>query len=308
MSELTIVMYHYVRPIVGSKFPGIKGLEFEGFKRQLDYLNEHFNIVTTGQVVGACMKGAKLPLDACWLTFDDGYKDHFTFVLPELLNRNLHGAFFPPRVAIEKSVILDVNSIHHILSCADDPQQLVCKLNDLCLLNGISDESITSFYKEYGVTGRFDNADVIYIKRMLQHVLPEEIRNSVTAQLFKDYVGISKSDFSRELYMSIDEVRELVKCGMYVGSHGSMHYWLDRISPEQQEQDIVESLAFLEDVGAATKDWVMCYPYGAYNDDTLALLQRYGAAVGITTEVRKAEISNDNPLTLPRLDTNDFPQ
>jgi hypothetical protein len=53
MSELTIVMYHYVRPIVGSKFPGIKGLEFEGFKRQLDYLNEHFNIVTTEQVIDA---------------------------------------------------------------------------------------------------------------------------------------------------------------------------------------------------------------------------------------------------------------
>jgi hypothetical protein len=254
------------------------------------------------------MKGAKLPLDACWLTFDDGYKDHFTFVLPELLNRKLHGAFFPPRVTIEESVILDVNSIHHILSCADDLQLLVHKLNDLCLLNGISDESITSFYKEYRVANRFDNSDVVYIKRMLQHVLPEEIRNSVTAQLFKDCVGVSELDFSRELYMSIDEVRELVKCGMYVGSHGSMHYWLDKIFPEQQEKDIVESLAFLEDVGAATKDWVMCYPYGAYNDDTLALLQRYGAAVGITTEVRKAEISNDNPLTLPRLDTNDFPQ
>ena len=308
MSELTIVMYHYVRPIVGSKFPGIKGLEIEDFKRQLDYLNKHFNIVTTKQVVNACMNGSKLPNNACWLTFDDGYKDHYKFVLPELLGRNLHGAFFPPRVAIEKNVILDVNSIHHILSCADDPQKLVCKLNDLCLLNGIPDESLTSFFREYGAANRFDNADVIYAKRMLQHVLPEKIRHSVTAQLFKDYVGISEPDFSRELYMSKDEVREIVKCGMYVGSHGSMHYWLDKISPEQQEQDIVESLAFLEDVGAPTKDWVMCYPYGAYNDDTLAILQKYGAAVGITTEVHKAEISNNNPLTLPRLDTNDFPQ
>ena len=41
MSNLTIVMYHYVRPIKESKFPGIKGLELEGFKRQLDYLSEN---------------------------------------------------------------------------------------------------------------------------------------------------------------------------------------------------------------------------------------------------------------------------
>ena len=52
----------------------------------------------------------------------------------------------------------------------------------------------------------------------------------------------------------------------------------------------------------------MCYPYGSYNDDTLSLLRELGAAVGITTEVRKAIISKDNPFTLPRMDTNDFPQ
>lgn len=46
MTDLTIIMYHYVRPIVGSKFPGIKGLELEGFKRQLDYLESHFEIVS----------------------------------------------------------------------------------------------------------------------------------------------------------------------------------------------------------------------------------------------------------------------
>lgn len=108
--------------------------------------------------------------------------------------------------------------------------------------------------------------------------------------------------------MSIKEVSQLVKDGMYVGSHGSMHYWLDRISPEFQEQDILSSLTFLQDIGASTKNWVMCYPYGAYNNYTLSLLSKYGAAIGITTKVCKAEISKDNPFTLPRLDTNDFPQ
>jgi len=53
MNELTIVIYHYVRPIKGSKYPGIRGLELDGFKRQLDYLTENFNIVTTEQVINA---------------------------------------------------------------------------------------------------------------------------------------------------------------------------------------------------------------------------------------------------------------
>ena len=81
-------MYHYVRPIKGSKFPGIKGLELDGFKQQLDYLTENFNIVSTEKVINAAKHSSPLPNNACWLTFDDGYKDHFKFVMPELLNCN----------------------------------------------------------------------------------------------------------------------------------------------------------------------------------------------------------------------------
>lgn len=308
MNKLTIVMYHYVRPIIGSKFPGIKGLELEGFKRQLDYLTENFNIVNTEQVINGVSKGAKLPNNACWLTFDDGYKDHYEFVLPELLTRNLHGAFFPPRTAIEDDVVLDVNSIHHILSCCNDINELVSKLNAHCLSAGVSERKISLLYDELAVANRFDNASTIYVKRMLQHSLPEELRSSITKNLFQEFVGLSVEDFSKELYMNIEEVQNLVKSGMYVGSHGSKHYWLDKILPDEQETEIQESLMFIEEIGSSTKDWVMCYPYGAYNNSTLTLLKKYKASAAITTEARIANLTNDNPFKLPRLDTNDFPQ
>ena len=308
MNKLTIVMYHYVRPIKGSQFPGIKGLELDGFKRQLDYLKEKFNIVSTEQVVDAARNASSLPSDACWLTFDDGYKDHSNFVLPELLKRDLHGAFFPPRVAIEEDVVLDVNLIHHILSCADDVKKLVLSLNHHCLSNGISESNINAYYNEYAVPDRFDNAETIYVKRMLQHVLPEQLRTSIAEEMFKEFVKMTAEDFSKELYMSVDDVRGLVNSGMYVGSHGSKHYWLNKISLEEQEKDIKQSVNFLEAIGAPTKDWVMCYPYGAYNDITLSLLEKYNASIGLTTEVRVADLENDSSFELPRLDTNDFPQ
>ena len=224
-------MYHYVRPIAESKFPAIKGLELEGFKRQLDYLNENFNIVSTEQVINAAKHSSPLPSNACWLTFDDGYKDHFKYVMPELVKRNLHGAFFPPRVAIEEDQVLDVNLIHHILSCAEDLQQLVCSLNAHCVDQRISERKIKAYYDEHAVPNRFDNADTIYVKRMLQHVLPEQLRSSIAEKIFKEFVGLSVPEFSSELYMSFNEVRELVENGMYVGSQGSMHYWLDKITP-----------------------------------------------------------------------------
>ena len=306
--ELAIVMYHYVRPIKGSKFSGIKGLEIDGFKRQLTYLTENFNIVSTDEVINAAKNLACLPNNACWLTFDDGYKDHFKYVMPELLKRNLHGAFFPPRVAIMEDHVLDVNLIHHILSCANDIKHLVSRLNYQSLSHGVSEVDLNAYYEEFAVPSRFDNADTVYVKRMLQHVLPKELRSSIAQSMFREFVGLSASEFSSELYMSVNEVRELVDNGMYIGSHGSMHYWLDKIPPEDQEADIKQSLTFLDSVGVSTTDWVMCYPYGAYNTATLSLLKKFNATLGVTTEPRVAELSSDNPLILPRLDTNDFPQ
>lgn len=308
MSNLTIVMYHYVRPIKESNFPGIKGLELDGFKRQLDYLSKNFSIVSTQKVIDALKNSTPLPKNACWLTFDDGYKDHYKYVMPELLKRNLHGAFFPPRVAIEEDQVLDVNLIHHILSCAENLDQLVVSLNTHCFDHGVSENEIKQYYEKYAIPNRFDYADTIYVKRMLQHVLPEQLRSSIVKIMFQDIVGLSAAELSSELYMSVEEVRELVRNGMYVGSHGSMHYWLDKTTPEEQEKDIKQSLEFLDRVGASTKYWVMCYPYGAYNDDTLKLLKSFDAGLGVTTEDRVANLTSDNPFKLPRLDTNDFPQ
>lgn len=308
MTDLTIVMYHYVRPIQDSKFPGIKGLELTGFERQLDFFQENYNIVETEQVIEAVTLGKKLPKNAIWLTFDDGYKDHYGYVLPSLLRRKLTGAFFPPKLAIEENVILDVNSVHHILSCAQDINELVCKLGKLCSFYGISTEKFNECYQQFAVSNRYDSKDTIFFKRMLQHALPEDVRSLIAAELFYEYVGETEADFSNKLYMSLDEVRSLVDNGMYVGSHGCKHYWLDKISIEAQRQDIGDSLEFLEHIGASTSKWVMCYPYGAYNQETLSLLHELGASVGVTTEVRTARLSEDNPLTLPRFDTNDFPQ
>ena len=308
MSKLTIVMYHYVRPIHGSTYPGIKGLELVGFRRQLDYLTGQFNIVTTQQVINAAKYSHPLPDDACWLTFDDGYKDHYEYVLPELMKRGLHGAFFPPRAAIEEDQVLDVNLIHHILSCVDDVNLLIKRLKDHCFDRGFSEKEIESYREKYAQPNRFDDADTVYVKRMLQHVLPEIIRTSISQEMFQEFVGLSTAALSSELYMSVEEVRQLVHNGMYVGSHGSKHYWLDKLTSEEQEQDIKQSLEFLDSVGASTKDWVMCYPHGAHNNDTIKLLKNFDAALGITTEVRLANLSSDNPFKLPRLDTNDLPQ
>ena len=109
-------MYHLVRDIKASKYSELKGLEFSGFKRQLDYLDNNYKNIKTDARFDFIINRKDLPKNACLLTFDDGYKDHTQYVLPELLKRKIQGSFFPSaRPVIEKKA-LDINIIQFILA------------------------------------------------------------------------------------------------------------------------------------------------------------------------------------------------
>ena len=49
-------MYHYVRDLKHSRYPEIKGLDFELFKNQIRYLKGNFNIVTMEDVIESINK------------------------------------------------------------------------------------------------------------------------------------------------------------------------------------------------------------------------------------------------------------
>ena len=82
---------------------------------------------------------------------------------------------------------------------------------------------------------------------------------------------------------------------------------MNDLTAEEQLREVRLSLDFLNGVGATTNDWIMCYPYGAYNRSLLQTLKRFGCSVGLTTRSAIADIARDTALELPRLDTNYFP-
>lgn len=306
--NLLIIMYHYVREIKHSNYPKIKGLEVEGFKRQLDYLEGNYEIISAEDLIAFSINGKSLPLNSCYLTFDDGYKDHIDFVLPELLKRKLQGSFFLPVKPVVEREMLDVNSIHFILATCPDYPKLVSEINDLCLSFSITETTLNEYWSAYAKPSRFDIKEVVYVKNMLQHVLPEEIRNQITLALFERYVGMPPRSFADELYLSVDDTKRLISSGMYVGNHGYKHTWLNKGTLDHQKSEIDLSLDFLKEVGAPTDNWIMCYPYGEYNDDTLTVLRSKKCAIGLTTKVGFAELDSSKLLELARFDTNDFPQ
>jgi peptidoglycan/xylan/chitin deacetylase (PgdA/CDA1 family) len=254
-------------------------------------------------------EGAPLPPKSALLTFDDGYLDHFTNVFPVLDARGLSGCFFPPARCILDREVLDVNKIHHVLASQASPAEIADRVFELMEAWGDPDALRSRAAYREAVDGehRFDEPEVVLLKRMLQRELPKPLRTRILDRLFETYVDVREEVLAEELYMDLEQVRCLRRHGMYVGSHGDRHAWMDRLDPEEQREDIDRSLEFLGEVGTPLDGWVMCYPYGAHDESLRRYLREQGCAVGLSTGAAVADLMRNEPLALPRLDTNDIP-
>lgn len=301
-------MYHYVRDLEKSRYPEIKGLSFELFKEQIVFLKKNYTVLSAYDLFECLRSGSDLPPNAALLTFDDGYIDHFQYVFPVLDKEKLSACFFPPAKCILDRKLLSVNKIHFILASVSNKTQLVdyiCQSIDSAEPElGLPKSEL--LFKKLGKPNRFDTAEVIFIKRTLQRDLPEEFREILVNNLFKKFVTNDEGAFAQEVYMTKEQVECLQRNRMYVGSHGYDHYWLNTLSSTKLEYEINRSLDFLKKIGSGTREWIMCYPYGAYNENVISLLKAKNCSLAVTTEPRIAIWKKDNYLALPRLDTNDI--
>lgn len=318
-SEVTVVMYHYVRDLKNSRYPNIKGLDIEKFKKQIKFFKENYNFVRIEDLIEYYKnsKEKELPEKAILLTFDDGYKDHYTYVLPVLLENNIQGSFYIPTKCFQDKKVLDVNKIHFILeSCIDEEEKILKEMEEYLKKNKDSRISLSydDYFKEYAVDSRFDKKEVIFIKRMLQVVLPEDYRKKLVDILFKKYVCtigdkiISERAFWEELYLTPEQIRMMEKLGMHIGFHSHDHVWLNSLSKEEQEFQIKSSIDYFKEIGVKTEKMTLSYPYGGYNEESVELIKKYGIPLAFTTKVAVADLNKDEDYALPRLDTNDFYQ
>ena len=306
--DLSVVMYHYVRPIQESAYPGIKGLELSMFEEQLAFFQKQFRVITMEQVMDAIEGKCSLPERAMLLTFDDGYMDHYQYVFPLLQQYHMQGSFFVPSSLPQNHTVLDVNKIHFILACADIDTVLdkLYAILDTYRERGWEMEPNAVLFAKLAKPNRWDPKEVIFVKRLLQSYLEEDVRGEIVNTLFSEIVQVPEADFSRQLYVSKEQIIEMRKAGMYFGLHGERHYWLNQLPEDKMKQDIQNSLQYFRDVMDPAY-LAMNYPYGGYNAQVLAYVKEIGCKVGFSVEARHVDLQKDDPLLLPRLDTNDFP-
>lgn len=300
------IMYHYVRPD-NPLFPYFKHLHLEDFIKQLDYFENTFGFVSKEGFKESLV--SHKPVNGVVLTFDDGFKDHYMHVLPELLKRNLWGIFYIATGYFAKRKLIDVHRIH-LLVGKHGGNKIAQSIRDIINEEMLSHNHINEFHTE---TYKFqDNEESVnYVKRTLNYYIDYKYRDSVIDSLMAVYFPNESEDVFK-FYMTKSELEDMHKYGMVLGSHTENHPVMSRLSPEEQKTEIASSFQTIESITGDKSFRTFCYPYGGFHtftDHTEKLLKENGCRFSFNVESRNI-IQQDlecRQMALPRFDCNEFP-
>jgi len=306
--EITMkaIMYHYVRPH-DPELPYFRYLHIDDFVKQLEYFGNEYGFIGKKEFLECLSSGE--PKDGVVLTFDDGLRDHYRFVFPELMKRNLWGIFYLPASPFLTSKLIDVHCIHMLLgkhggkAIAEVMQKIV---TDKMLSRKYIDEFRTKTY-----IGQDNTASTDYVKKLLNYYINYEYRQQAIKELMFIFYPNEK-DLAHDFYMTKAELADMHSNGMTLGSHTVNHLVMSKLTPEGQEAEIALSFQVLEAITGGADLRTFSYPYGGFHSftgETEKILDRYFCKFSFNLESRditKNDLIN-HPQALPRFDCILFP-
>jgi len=289
--SLTTLMYHYVRDPgdraeAGSGIPGLAPARFEA---QLEYLAQHYTMITWSDLHADLLGQHSLAPNACMLTFDDGTCDHYINVFPILRKRGLSGLFFALARQPGDGLALG-HKIHFLLARlgVDDLRETVWDH-----LKPAQRQIYTQAEAHYRASG--EKSAVELLKSILQRDLSVPA-DTILSELIAEHIG-DEAQIAGEYYLTSAQIAEMSANGMHFGGHGRRHPWFDWVSAAEQADEIGASAAWLRTIGPGP--FPFAYPYGGYNADSAQLLRAHGFSAAFTTVVR---VRHSDPFLIGRLD------
>lgn len=295
-------MYHYIRK-PSEEYPFFKFLHINDFKKQLDYFQEKYTILHPSVLVDKQLQSGVI------LTFDDGVKDHFNFVLPELMKRKISGIFYISTGMYANKKLLDVHRLHILLGKFGGEfiyKQIMACINQSMLVDAHIEEFKTLTY-----TSQKNDAFTVLVKRMMNYFIGYQYREAVMDILMKDLIA-DEEKLCKQFYLSENDIKQMHSAGMIIGSHTAQHKVMSKLSLVEQEKEINDSFSFIDSVLGKQSIRTFCYPYGGFHtftSDTEKLLHQYNCNYAFNVEPRDIEWNDliHKQQALPRYDCNVFP-
>ena len=300
------IMYHYVQEY-NPKLPYLRFLDFNNFKKQLDYFESNYGFVSKEEWINYLSTG-RLPekRGKILLTFDDGLKCHYDYVLPELNRRGLWGFFFIPSLPYSDNKILNVHKIHQI-TARHSPSKLLSEALKLIDKDVILENRIKEF-EHCTYTLQSNTESLKYFKQLFNYFIDHKISTQIIDKLCENFECHFKV---MEIYASVPDINELLAHGHFVGSHTTEHKLMSCLNTEEQKNNIEKSFETLTSLKLIS-DRIYAHPYGgfhSFNNETIKLLNEAGVKYSFNVEAKEIDTSyfvKKKMHILPRFDCNLF--
>lgn len=263
----TIEAYHYQRNILHS---------LADFRNQLDLLQDKCTIVDPEKFL-QCRAGKILSKPAVLLTFDDGYEDFATIVMPELSLRGLPCVLFPTKAPVTHGFIPPADQVYAILAA-----------------DYRGHRRLTIEQRKSWVEGDF--------KKKLLSAGPSEQFKLITE--LSNSVGVFQLPEGPR-HLTAAQINNLPD-NVYLGAHGLYHHEFGSLTPYELRNELNEIISWVQFLRPKQKNGVwLAYPNGKSDrstnpGDVTNLVREAGVDFAFTASF---ELSDDDKgdLVIPRI-------
>lgn len=264
-----------------------ESFDVETFKKQIDYLNNNFEIISTDEFYQR-FKSQKFTNKEVVLTFDDGYLNNLEVVAPILNGYGLPFTVFISTEHIETGELFPTSIARLIVLAAGLSEISIPEI-------GIHHQSISDDGNKKAlllkISNTLKNEPINRVKKIVQ-----ELKDNISQEKFENLI----EKYSSVKPMNWGQVEKLHKLGATIGSHCKYHICCHANQDlSEVGSQITESKKILEEKLQYECKY-FAYPNGDFTEGSNKIVLAAGYKMGFSTE--KIKIQKNNHLAIiPRL-------
>ena len=244
--QIRILAYHRVCDVASHKNylfdTDLISASVAQFEWQVKYIKKNFDPITFSDYIAFLDGKMSLPKRPVIITFDDGFEDNYTNAYPILKSHGIPATFFISTNYIDSKEVFWFDQLVYMVKSATKLTRI-----EAFDLNISSVDKIQAVRSVLGRVKELDNDSRL-----------EGIKEIVKK------VGYSVPDggYAESRPMTWDQVAEMSRNGMEIGSHSKSHPILSKVSDELLKEELAGSKEVIESRTGHSCD-VFCYPVGS---------------------------------------------
>ena len=266
---LVVLNYHRLyRGLITTEFDeGTFDHSEDVFVQQLRWLQDRFDLIDENTLIEKVQNQQSFRRRTALLTFDDGYRDNYELAYPILSEMNIPATFFIPCDQLNGLAFAWWDQIAFMVK---NSRNSSISFNGQTFASG---EALSS-----------EGDSVASVLATVKSIPTVDMADTLNAISEACCVPVPEGENIQSEFMTWDQIREVNRNGISIGSHSMSHQILSHLSEDQQRWELEESKRVLESETGRPINTV-AYPVGGkphFNRATLQIAEECGYKLGFS--------------------------